>query len=93
MKDLDDAAMAYVYVMSIIALVVAGVVFAFINVFLNNIIVEMNNQVIQGHVSAQTLDYFNLGLGIFQGIPGIFVIGVLVYIVHEAFKRKRGNLE
>lgn len=85
---LDDEGMAYLYTMIVIFLIVAGVILAFFSTIENSLIVEMNSQIEDGHVSAQTQEYFSLGITLFNGIAGITMLGAIVYVVHEAYKRR-----
>jgi hypothetical protein len=89
---LNDEAAAYTFIMVVILIIIASIVWAFLMIGLNPVVDVHNDYVATGQVSVQSHYLAVVSIGFLLGVPGITLIGlILAAIVRSIEVSQAGN--
>lgn len=83
---LNDDAAAYTFVMIVVLIFVAAVVYAFMIPGINEISKSFNTEIDQGHISTQTVTVYNWNKTFFYYSIGIGLIGFVIFGIVRAIE-------
>lgn len=88
---LNDDAVAYSFVFIIVFVFAMAVLVAFLAVPVNKVTGFMNSEIGQGHISQQTKTTYEWNLGFFLGLPGLILLGLVLFGIVVAIERSNAG--